>query len=297
MATAKERHPAIYIERNEDTHSRPRTVPMRLLSLGYSRTGTMTMQLALETLGLPCWHWVTMSENPPDLAMWAECLEAKWEPELHGHTKPFGRAEFDNLLGHWSAMTDQPAAAMAEELVAAYPEAKVVLVERDVEKWFASFERTVIAGVENPFIPLAGAIDPWYIGQMGRQTDLLNTHFFHVTAPRFRWGLFNNPEHFRQWRENAREAYLAHNELVKRVVPKERLFVFKLEDGWEPLCRFLELPVPEVPFPRVNETEVVQEKINLYIAESYKRSAIRFAKKAVPVAVVLVAVSAWWVWR
>ena len=64
---AKRRHPEIYIERHEDTRSRKRTVPMKVLSLGYSRTGTMTMKAAFETLGIPTWHWVTQSENPPDL--------------------------------------------------------------------------------------------------------------------------------------------------------------------------------------------------------------------------------------
>ncbi|KAK3049572.1 hypothetical protein LTR09_009240 [Extremus antarcticus] len=297
MATAQERHPNIYVERNEDTRQRRRTVPMEVLSLGYSRTGTMTMKAAFEILGYPTWHWVVAAENPPDLAMWAECLQTKYEPELHGNPKPFGRDEFDNLLGNWSACTDQPAAVMAEELVQAYPEAKVVLCERDTEKWYTSFEKTVIAGTANPFIPLACAIDSNYIGMMGLLTEILSKHFFHVDVPMVQWGLFNNSEHFRIWRENSRAAYRAHNELVKRVTPKERLLVFKLEDGWEPLCTHLGKPVPDVPFPRVNETAAVQEKIELYIAESFKRTAIRFVKKVAPVAVVLVAVSAWLVLR
>ena len=67
MASAKERHPEVYGEKNEDTRERRRTVPMEVMSMGYSRTGTMTMKAAFETLGYPTWHWVTMSENPPDL--------------------------------------------------------------------------------------------------------------------------------------------------------------------------------------------------------------------------------------
>lgn len=230
--------------------------------------------------------------------MWCEALTAKFEPEKG--IKPFGRAEFDNLLGHWSATTDQPAIIFAKELVEAYPDAKFVLVERDVDRWFKSYGDTVINGTYNPFIPIASKIDKKYIGQMGAQTDLITKHYFHVSEPRLRPGTFeliNNPKHFSTWRENAKDVYLAHNEMIKRVVPKDRLLLFKLDDGWEPLCKFLDKPVPDVPFPRVNETLAVQEKINVYISQSYKRIAIRFAKQAIPVVVLASAGLAWWIWR
>ena len=226
--------------------------------------------------------------------MWKQALVAKWEPDQG--TKPFGRAEFDNLLGKWGATTDWPPALMLEELLAAYPEAKVVLVERDVDRWYKSFCDTVIDGSANPFVPLAAAIDKEYLGQMWEQSILQAKHSFNVEEPRT-YGLFNlsqNPEHYSAWRKNAKSAYLAHNDMVKRVTPKDRLLLFKLEDGWEPLCEFLGKPVPDVPFPRVNETAAIQEKINLYIAESYKRTLIRFGKRVGPAAVVVVAAVVWW---
>ena len=180
--------------------------------------------------------------------MWRQALERKFEaaPE----TKPFGRPEYDNLLGHWSATTDQPAAFVAEDLIAAYPEAKVVLVERDVDRWYKSFSETVINGVANPFIPLICLVDKVYIGQMSAQTDLIAKHIFHIQEPRVRYGILNNPEFFAQWREKAKDVYIEHNEKIKRITPKERLLVFKLDEGWEPLCNFLGRPVPDVPFPR-----------------------------------------------
>ena len=45
-----------------------------------------------------------------------------------------------------------------------------------------------------------------------------------------------------------------HNEEVQRTVPAERLLVWRVEDGWQPLCEFLEVPVPDSPFPHVNDT-------------------------------------------
>ena len=135
---------------------------------------------------------------------------------------------------------------------------------------------------------------------MAAQSDLLEKYYFHISEPRLRpgtWGLMNNPKHFVEWRKNAKDVYRAHNEMVKKVVPKERLLLFKLEDGWEPLCRLLGKQIPDVPFPRGIEPLAVQEKINVYISQSYKRSAIKFAKQAVPVVVVAVAGLAWWMLR
>ena len=226
--------------------------------------------------------------------MWREALTAKFEPD--SGIKPFGRAEFDNLLGKWGATTDQPASIMAKELVEAYPEAKVILIERNVDRWFKSFSETVINGTVNPFVPLASKIDKTYIGQMAAQTDLIAKHCFGVPEPRA-YGLINNPQFSTAWRAKAKDGYLAHNEMVKRVTPKDRLLLFQLEEGWGPLCKFLGKPIPNVPFPRVNETAAVQEKINLYIAESYKRTFVKFAKRAGPAVALLVAAMLWWVIR
>jgi hypothetical protein len=82
--------------------------------------------------------------------------------------------------------------------------------------------------------------------------------------------------------------------MIKRITPKDRLLLFQLDEGWDPLCKFLDKPVPDIPFPRVNETAAVQEKINLYIAESYKRSLVNFVKRAAPAVVMLLAAFVWW---
>jgi len=55
--------------------------------------------------------------------------------------------------------------------------------------------------------------------------------------------------------------FQAHIEEVKRTVPPERLLVYEVKQGWEPLCRFLGVPVPETPFPHVNDSETFQENI------------------------------------
>lgn len=162
------------------------------MSENHCAHSSLAMKAALETLGIPTWHWVEMGANPPDMDLWSEALLAKFTAG-----RPFGRREFDMLLGNWGAVTDQPAAILCEELISAYPEAKVVLVERDVDRWYKSFSETVIAGSSNPWIPLASYLDPVFMRRAGHQTDVLMKHYFQVPEPRA-IGLFNNPKAFEQ---------------------------------------------------------------------------------------------------
>lgn len=55
--------------------------------------------------------------------------------------------------------------------------------------------------------------------------------------------------------ENSIDLIEVHNEMVKRVVPREKLLVMNLKEGWQPLCKFLDRPVPREPFPRLNDSE------------------------------------------
>jgi hypothetical protein len=72
---------------------------------------------------------------------------------------------------------------------------------------------------------------------------------------------------------NARPKYLEHYELVKSITPPDQLLVFRLEGGWSPLCKFLGVDIPNMPFPRVNEGAALAEKIGL-IAKKGMRNAI-----------------------
>lgn len=258
----------------------------------------MTMKAALEILGIPTWHFVEMSANPPDIDMWAEALLAKLAPDEAAKRgiKRYGREEYDHLLARFGATTDQPAAILCEDLMGAYPDAKVVLVERDVEKWYKSFNDTVVKGTFHPLIPLARKIDTIFMSRVCDLQDILFRYYFDVPEPIDTPWLTNDLECRRMVRENARAMYRRHNAMIKRVVPKEKLLIFRWEDGWEPLCKHLGKPVPGIPFPHVNETQAVTEMIQVYIANSYKRALWGFAKKAVPVLGAAVAAGVWWMY-
>lgn len=75
----------------------------------------------------------------------------------------------------------------------------------------------------------------------------------------------------KEFQEKARDTYIKHYELVRAVTPKDRLLDFKLKDGWGPLCAFLGKVIPDVPFPRVNETGSFKEKQAIMTQQSGKR--------------------------
>ncbi|KAJ7640960.1 hypothetical protein FB45DRAFT_1021743 [Roridomyces roridus] len=230
---------------NIDRHTCRRIVPMEVLS--------MAMKAALEILGYKhCYHGFDIDTNVRDLDMWAEACAAKYE----GKGK-FGRAEFDQLLGHCMAVTDAPCSSFAAELIDAYPEAKVILVEREIEAWFKSFNILM----ELPFMPslrIAALLDPSWTGKRTRFWQKWLANEFGATT-------------LDKVREVARARYRAHNAKVRSVTPQERLLEYELGSGWEPLCEFLGKQVPDVPFPRLNEAAELKEKLRVRSGKSVRR--------------------------
>ncbi|KAK5120739.1 hypothetical protein LTR85_006097 [Meristemomyces frigidus] len=242
-----------------------RTVPLEVLSLGMPRTGTLSMQEALSMLGYPTpYHYVSIFENARDADMWIPALRAK----AQGRGKPFGRREWDQLLGHCGAVTDTPCVYFWRELLDAYPEAKVVLVERDEDKWFASCEG-LLEGVLNPFaVWVLRFTDPGWFGRINN-CSLLWIEAFFGTA------------NLAQAKRNARQAYRAHYAAVRATVPKEKLLEYELGSGWEPLCEFLGKRVPEVKFPKRNEAKTTQAALGTLLFKAFRHSLTNVAIVAV----------------
>lgn len=216
------------------------------------------MKIALETLGIkPAYHGYNMFSSTLDNAMWAEGLRAKFFPGQSA-IKPFGRREFDQLLGRHAALTDMPANGFAAELIAAYPDAKVVLVERDFDSWFRSFDAGIISSLFTYVGAALSSVDKTFLAPLEDVTHLYMRGMFRA-------------ETRDEVRRNARAVYTEHYALVRRVTPKERLLEFRLRDGWAPLCAFLGKEVPDCPFPWVNDAEAIQEIIRIVIILSLKR--------------------------
>ena len=190
---------------------------LRVVGAGCGRTGTASFKMALERLfGAPCYHMIEVFPDPTAARRWIDAAEGKvdWEKMFKGYT----------------ATVDWPGAHFWRELMAAYPTARVLLSVRDSDSWFASTQATVFSslGQTRP-----AAIAPDFIEM-----------FEKVIAPDIDGPLSD--------RASCIAAYERHNADVIRTVPKERLLVFDVKQGWEPLCRFLNVPVPAIPFPKAN---------------------------------------------
>lgn len=220
-----------------DSHPGKRTKPMRVLCLGQSRTGTMAIFTALQRLGYTPYHMTVAIGSPKtSLGLWCEALDAKF----NGKGKPWGREEFDKILGDYDAVADVPAICFVEELVAAYPEAKVVVTQRDVDSWLRSMDSTAGHILRWPLWETLGKWDPALAGPFWE-------HALKVMPANFRTLNDFSPT------SPARQAFIDHYELVKKTVPADRMLEFRVQEGWEPLCEFLDEPVPETGFPRLND--------------------------------------------
>jgi hypothetical protein len=221
------------------------------------------MARAYEILGYPNpYHFSSIWANARDSDLWLEAFQAKWD----GAGAPFGRAQWDQLLGHCGAVTDQPAILFAEELLAAYPDAKVVLVERDVEAWYRSISALFDVSLAPTFLGLR-FLDPYWIGRIIRVG---------VVSFGYAFGQASNPT-IAGLKCRARQGYREYYANIRALVPPERLLEYRFGDGWEPLCTFLGKPVPKEPFPHLNESRDLQEMFERFAIKAVRRSAVNVA--------------------
>ncbi|GME48377.1 nad dependent epimerase [Neofusicoccum parvum] len=207
-----------------------RTKPMQVVCLGMSRTGTLGLYWSLNLLGYRTYHMVEILNNGErDLNLTVEAYKAKYEDG-----RPYGREELDRWYGQYDAVCDLPAWLFVEEMYAAYPDAKFILTDRNVDDWVRSMHNTVFAATASKFIRALGLID-WVLMRPFR-TICINLSIDHCG-----------------WGDDTRtaEVYRQHVERVKATIPSEQLLYLRLEEGitWEKLCTFLDKPVPDVPIP------------------------------------------------
>ncbi len=205
---------------------------IELIGAGLPRTGTLTQKLAFEALGLaPCYHWVNvLADLPTQLPLWNRALD--------------GEAPWDEVFAGQRSSADWPGGYFYRELMEAYPDAKVLLSVRDGASWEPSFRETIVnmsfGESVMPLVSRARAqIDPMWASYLA----LVDRMFW---GPQ---GTFANGHEPQQLIEQMH----AHNEQVKRTVPPERLLVWEVTDGWEPLCEFLGVAVPDEPLPHAND--------------------------------------------
>jgi Sulfotransferase domain len=215
---------------------------LQLIGAGLPRTATTTQMIALEMLGLgPCYHMRNMmADMEASVPLWRRAFD--------------GEGPWDEIFDGFASTTDWPAAFFWRELIDVYPDAKVLLSVRDHESWARSMSDTInnIYFGDSLMRHLSLArykVDPGWAAWMDLMIDM-------------NWaegGTFAGTE---GEPGPMMEAAARFNDEVKSTVPAERLLVWEPKEGWEPLCEFLEVPVPEEPLPHVNDTEAFREMIN-----------------------------------
>ena len=135
---------------------------MEILALGMSRAGTESVKQALEQLGHgPIYHgWeLNKPQNRHHGLVWGDLTTRKYANKL-----PISRQDLDQVLGAYRGVTETPCIAFWEELMDAYPDAKILLVDRDLEEWYRSFETVVVPTI---FGWQKDVSDPWDAGWIG----------------------------------------------------------------------------------------------------------------------------------
>jgi len=197
---------------------------LKIVGGGFGRTGTLSMKLALEQLGFGTCHHM-------DEVMKREDQAVHWQAATDG--KP---VDWDATFKGFQSTVDWPSAAFWREISDHFPEAKVLLTVRSSESWYNSISKTIFK-----LLAQDGETPPGYMGDVVKMAHQL---IFENTFK----GNISDPDH-------VKSIYEAHNAAIIEAIPADRLLVHNLGDGWEPLCDFLEVAVPETPYPRINSTD------------------------------------------
>src|SRR5579872_721193 len=201
---------------------------MKLIGAGFGRTGTLSLKVALEQLGIgPSYHMAELFRRPERAPLWQAAAEGK-------------PVDWQEIFAGYDATVDWPGAAFYGQILQSYHEARVILTVRDAETWY----RSVVSTIHRPHRPRPDEeLDP--VSRANRAII---------------WrGIFGGD--FAD-RSRAIAAYRRHIEEVRDTVPADRLLVYDVRDGWDPLCRFLELPVPtNVSFPHLNDRRTFRHRV------------------------------------
>jgi len=204
---------------------------LKIIGVGMGRTGTASLKVALEQVGIGhCYHMTEVLKNPECTTDWTNAAE--------------GNADWDKIFNEYSATVDNPGCNFWKELANYYPKAKVILTVRDADKWFDSTNETIHS------IEFANFIKNSPFGKMAQKTI---------------WDIMENRM---QDRNHMVDFFKNRTSEIIDYIEPERLLVYEVSEGWEPLCAFLNLPVPETEFPRINSREETKELLANLIANS-----------------------------
>ncbi|KAJ5279262.1 hypothetical protein N7478_004634 [Penicillium angulare] len=233
--------PSIILERTifsrrPPDHHRSQDKEMQVLCLGLSRSGTDSLRSALMILGYPdVYHGFVLQKTQyesGDCAFWVPLMRRKFAG------KPLENVDFDSVLANFEAVTDCPANIFGRELMEFYPHAKVILNRRrNIDAWYDSMQSTIMAAFSWSLWTLT-----WF------DSNLCWLWWAFDLAQR----VYYENDFNKNGKRVAQEHYCR---LEDSLAEQQREYLdWTVQDGWEPLCKFLGKPVPDVPFPDNNKS-------------------------------------------
>ena len=217
---------------------------MSVIVLSPARSGTTSVESALRALSYNVYQgmkhsFIHAKRGENRYPEWSEALDARYPSNPYAtpgrRIEPYQRVDFDKILGNYDAMVGWPASCFVDEMLDAYPDAKIILMDRDVSSWISSMQRTLCTRLTwwswNILLPIEKGLI--------RDTIRCGQRCLAVWTDGDMWS-----------KEKLRQHYEEHNAHVKAVVPKDKLLVYKAEMGWGPLCDFLGEAVPDQTFPK-----------------------------------------------
>jgi Sulfotransferase domain len=231
----------------------PPTTKMQVLGLGMSRTGTASFSRALEILlNGPAYHGGAqlLHGDSSHMLRWNDILRISYKLRHHPESVTVAERVYQKYLlakqlEGYVAVTDAPSNMYVEVLMELYPDAKIVVTTRDVDKWWKSIEPVVQKADKQTYTNL---LLFWVPGlrHWAEYVDLC------------RYGRYGELYYLNGELDPGPYCYTRHYDYLERVVPKEKLHYYDIKSGWGPLCEILDLPVPDVDFPFENDAVVIQ---------------------------------------
>ena len=199
---------------------------MKVFGAGFGRTGTMSLKFALEKLSIgPCYHMREVVSRPSHIKLWYDISRGE-------------HPNWNRLFSGFNSAVDFPVCLFYKQLINIFPEAKFILTLRDFDTWYISTANTIYK--------VPSILPDWF------ERVVYPIRMFIVMQVNLIWvGLFKN--NFSD-REATKLVYYEHMESVKKIIPADKLLIYNVKEGWEPLCEFLDVDVPDIPFPKVNDT-------------------------------------------
>lgn len=222
---------------------------IEIIGAGFPRTGTTTLKKAIEILGYnKTYHFKDLVANPNDLKYWKELEET-------------GNTDFESLFKGYRATSDFPAYPYYKILLKKYPDAKIILTKRDPEAWYKSTSDTIWkAGPQNVLAKVA------LLGKMLLNKQLKKK----MNCIKFMRKIYLSNQFDGQFGDeaSAKKTFINHIQEVAQNVPKEKLLVYEVANGWEPLCKFLDKNIPQIEFPHLNKNKDFHKMVKKMIKQN-----------------------------